>query len=72
ATLRSRLSGLLVGHEIAEVRKSLGQEEIAIIGSDELTKPYRSALEHLGYRTTILDSEQVTVAGLKKVRELAD
>ena len=71
AALRSRLSGLLVGHELAEVRASLSHGDIAIIGSRALAKPYRSALEFMGCHTKVFDSEQVTVAGLKKARKLS-
>ena len=69
--LRSRLSGLLIGQELSAMRNSLGDKEVAIIGSRELARPYKSALNHMGCKTKVIDAEMATIDGLKKARELS-
>ncbi|MDF2375017.1 MAG: 2-dehydro-3-deoxygalactonokinase [Verrucomicrobiales bacterium] len=58
---RSRLSGLLIGQELAAVRPS---GHVSLIGAGALTRPYQTALEALGIKATLVDSEAATIAGL--------
>ncbi|MEZ5935744.1 MAG: 2-dehydro-3-deoxygalactonokinase, partial [Alphaproteobacteria bacterium] len=59
--LATYLSGLLIGHEIAEALGNLeaapGQAPILVIGSSGLAERYRAALAHAGLETTAPDDD---------------
>jgi 2-dehydro-3-deoxygalactonokinase len=61
ALARSRLSGLLIGQELAAVRP---ETEVVIIGSDSLAGSYRVALRWMQVEARTLDVESAVVAGL--------
>jgi len=58
---RSRLSGLLIGEELAAIRP---EKRVVLIGSEALVHPYRTALQVLGVDATIMDAEAAVIAGL--------
>ncbi|MCX7560140.1 2-dehydro-3-deoxygalactonokinase [Sulfitobacter sp. F26204] len=61
---RARLSGLLIGAELAAARPYWLGTNIAIIGTDAATLPYARALQTQGAPATVTDAERMTVAGL--------
>ena len=64
------LSGLLIGSEIRSILQSEAAEKaanIAVVGSDELTRRYKSAIEHLGYSAFIIDAQAATISGALEV-----
>jgi len=61
---RARLSGLLIGAELAGARVYWLGQQVAIIGAGTVTAPYRAALEAQGVPVTIADAEHMTLAGL--------
>ncbi|PVB61800.1 2-dehydro-3-deoxygalactonokinase [Labrenzia sp. 011] len=61
---RGRLSGLLIGAELAAARKDIASLPVAILGSDGLARTYRSALESLGHSARLLDADTITLQGL--------
>ena len=61
---RARLSGLLLGAELAATRPYWLGTQIAIIGDDQLAAPYARALQSQGALATITDAERMTLAGL--------
>jgi len=63
---RSRLSGYLIGQEIANTMKGPAPDRIALIGSDEIVEIYRVALDALGWKAEIFPSETTVLAGLAK------
>ena len=61
---RSRLSGLLVGAELAGARRNWGEHEIAIVGNTSLGTAYAVALCARGRDAPTLDAETMAIAGL--------
>lgn len=61
---RSRLSGQLVGAELAASRAYWLGQNIAIIGADKTSEIYASALAQQGAPATITDATRMTLAGL--------
>jgi 2-dehydro-3-deoxygalactonokinase len=61
---RSRLSGLLIGAELASVREFLGDEPVHIVGDAGLAALYREALATAGHDSVIEASDDLTIAGL--------
>ncbi|MEP2531373.1 2-dehydro-3-deoxygalactonokinase [Shimia sp.] len=74
-TARARLSGLLIGAELAASRPYWLGQRVAVIGADTIAKVYASALQPQGAPVTILDCNEMTIAGLiaarKHVRAMA-
>lgn len=64
ATARARLSGLLIGAELAAARPYWLGTRIAILGASDLATPYARALERQGAFATVADAERMTLAGL--------
>jgi 2-dehydro-3-deoxygalactonokinase len=62
---RGRLSGLLIGSEIAAVKDDFDLAKVALLGSDAIAKAYQTGLECLGYSATLLDAESITLRGLE-------
>lgn len=65
AVFRARLSGLLVGLELAGVLASEAIAQVTLIGSEALSGPYAEALRSRGVRAERLSGDAMTLAGLK-------
>ena len=66
---RSRLSGLLIGIELAATKHWWLGRQIAIVGTHSLAQTYAKGLAHVGTKPKILDGNEVTLAGLKAAYE---
>ena len=64
AAARARLSGLLIGAELAGARPYWLGQQIAIIGAGTVARLYQSALAAQSAPATLADAESVTLAGL--------
>lgn len=62
---KSRLSGMLIGLELAGARPYWLGQRIALIGDPKLTKLYQVALDQQGAPTDMVDGNAMTLAGLK-------
>jgi 2-dehydro-3-deoxygalactonokinase len=62
---RARLSGLLVGAELAAARPYWLGQHVALIGDDALCKAYGDALGAQGLPVERTDAERMTLEGLK-------
>ncbi len=65
---RARLSGLLIGIELAAARPYWMGQDVAIIGSDRLAENYVLALQAQGVTPRALPAEACTIAGLAAAR----
>ncbi len=61
---RSRLSGLLIGAELAAARPYWLGQRIAMIGANKLVANYATALDRQGVQVEIADATTATLAGL--------
>ena len=61
---RARLSGLLIGAELAAARPYWLGRQIAVLGADEQANHYCTALQTQGVPAMIADAERMTLAGL--------
>ncbi len=61
---RARLSGLLVGAELAAMRPYWLGQQVALIGAERLSAAYADALQTQGVPTQIAGAEEMTLAGL--------
>jgi 2-dehydro-3-deoxygalactonokinase len=61
---RARLSGLLIGMELAGARPYWLGTEVAIIGASRVARAYTSALSEQGVAVTLADVGDMTRAGL--------
>jgi 2-dehydro-3-deoxygalactonokinase len=61
---RARLSGYLIGSELAAARPYWLGQQIAVIGAQPVAGYYRQALEVQGVRPTITADQQMTITGL--------
>ena len=68
ATARARLSGMLIGMELAATRQYWLGQHVVIIGDHTLSKTYQSALATQGLQAELLDAEALTLAGLSAAR----
>lgn len=59
-----RLSGILIGAELAAVRDVFDLSDVALLGSDGIAKSYRTALKCLGHDARLLDAGTITLKGL--------
>ncbi|MEW9918486.1 2-dehydro-3-deoxygalactonokinase [Marimonas sp. MJW-29] len=64
ARSRARLSGLLIGAELAAARAYWLGMNVAIVGATELASAYEEALRQQGVPATVADAERMTLAGL--------
>lgn len=64
---RSRLSGLLIGHEIRGAARFCESGEVTIIGESTLAGHYRAALESRGLKVRGLDAGQAALNGLRHI-----
>lgn len=70
--VRSYLSGLLIGAEVASTPRLLGvraDTPIALLGDPALCELYRRALEHRGVEVGVHDGERAALLGLKALFE---
>ncbi|MFD2189513.1 2-dehydro-3-deoxygalactonokinase [Pistricoccus aurantiacus] len=72
AWLGARLSGLVLGLELAGATASLPTDsQIVLIGADALCQRYRIALEHLGFTVGLEANEEMILTGLGHIRHAA-
>lgn len=64
AEATGRLSGLLIGAELASIRDEFDLADVAILGSSKIAGTYHAALECLGQDARLLDAESITLRGL--------
>lgn len=64
AAARARLSGLLIGAELAAARPYWLGRQIAVLGADSQARHYCAALKTQGVPATLADGERMTLAGL--------
>lgn len=69
---RARLSGLLIGAELAAMRQFWDGTDVAVLGAPETSTLYATALGWLGARTRVLDTAKLTLAGLTAAYERLD
>lgn len=69
AAARARLSGLLIGVELAAARPWWLGAQVAIIGAGHVAHRYRDALAAQGAAPTMADNDSVTLAGLIAAHE---
>lgn len=67
---RARLSGLLIGAELAATRAIWQGQPIALIGAGRLAGHYATALAAAGAMATATDGAEITLAGLIAARTL--
>jgi len=68
--VRSFLSGLLIGSEVASTPALLGAEPpalITLIGDPKLCTAYATAMAHYGLKSQVFDGEAAVLAGLKAI-----
>lgn len=65
----ARLSGLLIGQELAALSKVWQQHNLVVIGSQDLAATYARALEHLGQPVRQLQGDVMALAGLCQAYE---
>lgn len=61
---RARLSGLLIGAELAATRPLWAGQPVALIGAGALSQSYATALAVLGQTARVTDGTTITLAGL--------
>lgn len=70
STARARLSGVLIGAELAAARPYWLGQQIAIIGAEGLSAAYAKALKPQGAFVEMTDATTSTLAGLNKARNM--
>ncbi|TKA97847.1 2-dehydro-3-deoxygalactonokinase [Cereibacter changlensis] len=70
ATARARLSGLLIGMELAATKPYWLGQPVALIGAEALAQTYASALQTQGITARILPATECTLAGLAAAQEV--
>jgi 2-dehydro-3-deoxygalactonokinase len=70
ATARARLSGLLIGAELAGARPYWLGQRVAVIGADGVAMLYAQGLRSLSVPVTVQDVTEMTLAGLSAARAL--
>ncbi len=68
AAARSRLSGLLIGAELAATRPQWDGKPVHLVGSGSLNDAYATALKTAGASPVRQDAEALTLAGLTQAR----
>jgi 2-dehydro-3-deoxygalactonokinase len=69
-TARARLSGLLIGSELAAARPFWLGQQIAVVGATTLSQLYADALAAQGVPATVADGARMTLAGLQAAYRL--
>ena len=65
ATARARLSGTLIGVELAAARDYWLDRNLTIVGNGAQSETYAEGLRALGQSPRMADASHVTLAGLK-------
>ncbi|MXU64102.1 2-dehydro-3-deoxygalactonokinase [Oceanomicrobium pacificus] len=68
----ARLSGLLIGAELAAARPYWLGQEVVLIGAGRLAEIYRAALGHAGLDARIADGAEMALAGLRAAADAFD
>ncbi len=68
AAAHARLSGLLIGTELAATRPYWTGRSVAIVGNGRQAELYDRALRSFGAATTLLPAQEVTLGGLRAAR----
>lgn len=68
ASARARLSGLLIGSELAAARPYWLGQDVVLIGAEKLSASYAAALKQLGLTSRRLDAGACTLSGLATAR----
>jgi 2-dehydro-3-deoxygalactonokinase len=71
-TLRARLSGLLIGAELAAAKPYWLGRNVALIGADAVSAPYITGLASLGVNAARVDAKEMTLAGIKAAHALLE
>lgn len=71
-TLRARLSGLLIGAELAAARPYWLGQRIALIGADAIAAPYISGLAAQGAFVEQADATDMTLSGIIAARHILE
>jgi 2-dehydro-3-deoxygalactonokinase len=66
---RSRLSGLLIGVELAAARPYWLGQPVAIVGAEGLARSYARALAAQGVKANLIPATDCTIAGLASLRQ---
>lgn len=64
AELRARLSGMLIGAELAGCREYWSDKTVTIVGDVKLTGLYAQAMSALNTRVNLVDGDAMTLSGL--------
>lgn len=67
---RARLSGLLIGAELAAAKPYWLGQRVAIIGAEGVSRAYTDGLKTLSVPVTLHDATEMTLAGLTRARAL--
>lgn len=70
AAARARLSGLLIGAELAATRPWWLGQRVALVGAPTLSRVYAEALAAQGVEAERFDDEEMTLAGLTRARQM--
>lgn len=68
AAARARLSGLLIGAELAAARAYWLGQQIAIVGAPDISSAYQAALMSQGITPIVAEGTAMTLAGLSAAR----
>jgi len=71
-TLRARVSGLLIGAELAAAKPYWLGRDIALIGADAVSMPYVAGLKAQGVPVIRGDAQTMTLAGIKAAHALLE
>ncbi|MBT8411925.1 MAG: 2-dehydro-3-deoxygalactonokinase [Octadecabacter sp.] len=71
-TLRARLSGLLIGAELAAARPYWLGQRIALIGADAIAAPYITGLAAQGVQVERADATDMTLSGIIAARHILE
>jgi 2-dehydro-3-deoxygalactonokinase len=66
-TGRSRLSGMVIGAELAALRSLWHGQKTAIVGAGELARLYSVAITNLGAKVDVQEGKKLTLSGLECV-----
>lgn len=64
ATAKARLSGMLIGLELAAQKSTWQNQTLVVVGSPGVTNNYIAALKALGVPAQLVDGDQMTLHGL--------
>lgn len=70
ATARARLSGALIGAELAAAKPYWLGQEVAVIGAEGIASAYATALARTGSAPRVADGDAMTLAGLTAAHAL--